>query len=251
MTLKQFLYLVIFGSIGYIVHVILPFPYILKIVFGVLVGSIGAAFAFIPIQDRPLDIWIKNFIKRLNSPTQYSYKKVEEPIYFLKDIFFIGDPHLALVHAETKEKLHAYMNRQQMPQEQGTSDPRDKQKTHINDLLGQNLTVPPISTAQPGTASHQMDQSIVHQPFVTGVVKNRKQIPIPGILVTIKDQTGKELRILKTNPYGIFATYSPLPMGDYIFELGDPNGNYFFDTMNVHIDPNQLKPLIVYSKEIL
>ena len=69
--------------------------------------------------------------------------------------------------------------------------------------------------------------------------------------MTIKDSSGNQLRILKTNPYGIFATYSPLAIGDYIIEVGDPNGNYFFDTMNVHINPNEQKPLLFYSKEIL
>jgi hypothetical protein len=74
MTLKQFLYLVIFAPIGYIVYWLFPIP-LLNILMGIAVGGIGLALAFVPINDRPLDVWIKNMWKRLNSPTQYFYRK--------------------------------------------------------------------------------------------------------------------------------------------------------------------------------
>ncbi len=252
MTLKQFLYLVIFAPIGFIVYKIIPIP-IINIFLGVVVGCIGAAFAFIPIQDRPLDIWVKNLIKRLNSPTQYVYKKKNDSVYFLKNLFFVSDPHIAVSHIETREKLQEYL--QKKAPIKPVEVKRDKQKDHIQDLLKQNLPVPNLQSITTSGAGHSPvlsgSEDVVRQPFVSGLVKNRKQIPIPGILVTIKDSTGHQLRLLKTNPYGIFATYSPLPEGDYSFEVGDPNGNYFFDTMNVHINPQVQKPLLFYSKEIL
>lgn len=252
MTLKQFLYLVIFCPIGYIAANIIPIP-IVNILIGVLIGGIGAAFAFVPIMDRPLDVWIKNMIKRLNSPTQYFFHKNNDPVYFLKDLFFIDDPHIAVAHVESKEKLQEYLQKQKAVSKEDSKQ-RDKQKVHINDLLHQNLQLPQsVTEGHSHTTSlpTQEEGSVVKQPFVSGVVKNRKQIPIPGILVTIKDKEGKQLRLLKTNPYGIFATYSALPEGDYLFEVGDPNGNYFFDTMNVHINTKDQKPIVFYSKEIL
>ncbi len=251
MTLKQFLYLVVFCPIGYIAANLIPIP-VVNILIGLLIGGIGAAFAFIPIMDRPLDVWLKNMFKRLNSPTQFFYRKKNDSVYFLKDLYFIHDPHITLAHVESREKLHQYLQTQK--KDAPKPENRDKQKTHIDDLLHQNLQLPKTVTGtQPhqGTVMNANAESIVKQPFVSGVVKNRKQIPIPGILVTIKDQNGQQLRILKTNPYGIFATYSPLPEGDYIFEVADPNGNYFFDTMNVHINPKDQKPIVFYSKEIL
>lgn len=253
MTLKQFLYLVIFGAIGYIAANIIPILFV-NILVGLLIGGIGAAFAFIQIMDRPLDIWIKNLFKRMNSPTQFFYHKKNDPVYFLEELFFTEDPHVAVAHIETKEKLHEYLQNQNQNLKPQDSPNRDKQKTHIDDLLQQNLPIPKSATSS-SAGNHSVLNSdlegVVKQPFISGVVKNRKQIPIPGILVTIKDNTDKQLRLLKTNPYGIFATYSPLPEGDYIFEVGDPNGNYFFDTMNVHINPKEQKPIVFYSKEIL
>lgn len=252
MTLKQFLYLVVFCPIGYIAANVIPIPFV-NILIGVLIGGIGAAFAFIPIMDRPLDVWLKNMYKRLNAPSQYFYHKKNDPVYFLKDLFFLEDPHLAVAHVESKAKLQEYLHKQKnVPVEDNKQ--RDKQKTHIDDLLQQNLQIPQ-TVMQGSTQSHTPlsidSNSVVKQPFLSGVVKNRKQIPIPGILVTIKDQQGQQLRLLKTNPYGIFATYSPLAEGNYAFEVGDPNGNYFFDTMNVHINPKDPKPIVFYSKEIL
>ena len=41
MTLKQFLYLVIFAPIGYIVYVLFPIP-LLNIILGIVVGGMGA-----------------------------------------------------------------------------------------------------------------------------------------------------------------------------------------------------------------
>ena len=253
MTLKQFLYLAVFFPIGYIVYTVIPVAYV-NVIAGVLIGAVGLLFAFLPINDRSLDVWIKNFLKSLNSPTQYVYKKKNETVYFIKDLFFLSDPHLAIAHVESKAKLAEYLQKQQTSDLNSTKT-QDKQKMHIQDLLSQNLQVPVLNqgaaSAGQGASQLRVDESIVHQPFITGVIKNRKQIPLPGILVTIKDASEKQLRLLKTNPYGVFATYSPLTTGEYQFEIDDPNGNYFFDTMKIHLGQEHQAPLLFYSKEIL
>ncbi len=257
MTLRQFLYLVIFFPIGFIVYKIIPIPFI-NIVLGVIIGVIGIAFAFIPIQDRPLEVWIKNLIRRLNSPTQYIYKKQSDKIGTIEDLYFTSDPHLALTHVETKEKLNKYMQSIKSAENDqviSTNAKAKKQQLHINDLLLQTKNTDPAEIKKadvslPGQSS-EVNAETIKQPFITGIIKNRKQIPLPGTLVSIKDTAGSQLRLLKTNPHGIFATYSPLSPGDYHFEIIDPNGIYFFDTMNVRIDSEKQKPLMFYSKEIL
>jgi hypothetical protein len=87
--------------------------------------------------------------------------------------------------------------------------------------------------------------------FFTGVVKNHKLIPLPGILVYVKDGQGQTVRLLKTNPHGVFATFNPLLPTEYVFEIKDPNNNYFFDTMKINVEKQNLKPLEVYSKEMI
>lgn len=257
MTLRQFLYLVIFFPLGFIVYKVVPIQFI-NILFGVLTGLIGVAFAFIQIQERPLEIWIKNLIKRMNSPTQYIYKKQGNIINSLDRLYFATDPHIAIAHVETKEKLNKYLSSEKAKKnnDAASTDPHlIKQQTHINDLLEQTKNTDPTQIKKPdvslNTKSQLFSQNQIKQPFLTGVVKNRRNIPLPGILVSVKDDQNNKLRLLKTNPHGIFATYSQLPIGEYLFEIHDQKGGYFFDTMKIQIDSNRQKPLQIYSKELL
>ena len=82
MTLKQFVEL----AAGVVVAVIiynLGLPAIIKWPFIFIFASAGAAFAFLPLQGRPLDIWLKNLIKSVYMPTIFLWKKEEKlPDFF-------------------------------------------------------------------------------------------------------------------------------------------------------------------------
>lgn len=76
MTLKQFMYLATGAIIAYILFVfarekyaIIAWPLI------VISAGLGAAFAFIPIQARPLDLWVVAFFKAVYTPTKRVWKK--------------------------------------------------------------------------------------------------------------------------------------------------------------------------------
>jgi len=249
LTLRQFLYLVIFIPAGYLTFVLFPIP-LLNILFGILVGAIGPALAFVPINDRPLEIWIKNLIKRLTSPTQYFYKKQNPPLYFLQDLVFVSDPHKVFTHIESQKMLNKYLS-QKKPKAVSSSY---QKKQQINQLLSSPPSLLSVKKEKQTTKTVSLSSppiSSSKKPFLTGVVKNKKMIPLSGILIYIKDQNGKVLRLLKTNPYGVFATFNPLKAGEYIFELKDPQGNYFFDTMTLKIESENQKPLEFFSKELL
>ena len=70
-------------------------------------------------------------------------------------------------------------------------------------------------------------------------------------MIYIKDKSGRLVRILKTNHNGVFASFHPLPEGNYSFEIKDLGQKYFFDTMNFDLKSVQQKPLSFYSKETL
>ena len=293
MTLKQFLYLLVFVPMGFVVFKLFPIP-IVNIALALAVGGIGAALAFLPINDRPLDVWLKNLFRRLTSPTQYTFHKENSSLYFIENLYFLSDPHRVVSHIESKEKLAEYLQKTQ---------PRQKvsnQKVHIQGLLrqtttqmqGQNNAAPAVRPPQKivlqspltaqnylktvsvppetGTAQFSLPQqpvvtatviptpiqpavarqALLH-PFFTGTIKNNKKIPLPGILVYIKNQQQVPLRLLKTNPHGVFATYNPLPDGEYIFEIKDPNGGYFFDTMKIQVPNKENIPYDFSSKEMM
>ncbi len=251
LTIKQFIYLIVFIPLGFIVYVIFPIP-IVNILFGLLVGAIGLAFAFLPVNDRPLDVWIRNMFRRLTSPTQYQYRKNNPPIYFLKNLFFAADPHRIMTHIQSQELLASYLAKT-------SPAASSSQKQNINDLIHSPVltkaktqpapSLPTTTSADVALAKKSL--STGKQAFFTGVVKNHKLIPIPGILIYVKDDQGQTLRLLKTNPHGVFATFNPLPEGEYNFEIKDSKNTYLFDTIKLKVENTNLKPLEFFSKELL
>lgn len=74
MTLKQFFQL----SAGVVIALIFyasSLPVYIKWPFVILFTFLGIAIAFIPIEERPLHVWIINFVKSAYSPTQYLWQK--------------------------------------------------------------------------------------------------------------------------------------------------------------------------------
>ncbi len=271
MTLKQFLYLVIFAPLGYIMYFIFPIPF-LNVLVGIATAALGVALAFVPINDRPLDIWIKNAWKRLNSPTQYTYHKNNSPVSLFQNLYFVSDPHVSLAHIESQQMLKAYLEKtkqtiQPNPQKQqvqqafhavqsGTPTPpatvvqgaQGGVKAQLNILQQFTKPVAPVQTTPPPVP---VPTNTDHKPYFVGSIKNNKRIPLPGILIYVKDQTGKPVRLLKTNQHGIFATFNPLPQGEYFFEVKDPKDSYFFDTMKLAIQNANTQPIEIFSKELL
>ena len=253
MTLKQFIYLLVFIPLGVVAYFLFPIP-ILNILVGVLVGSLGLIFAFVPIYDRPADVWVRNLYKRLTKPTQFLYKKTNPPIYFLNDLFFVSDPHQTLAHVESQEKLKVYLAATNKTQQNNNQTIKKKQT--ITALFQQKLVEkqkPKVKNQETKNLPISSQQQTPNKklPFLTGVVKNHKLIDLPGILIYIKNNNNQTLRLLKTNPHGVFATFSPLPPGEYLFEIKDPNNNYFFDTMKIKIDLENHKPINIFSKELI
>jgi len=247
LTIKQFIYLLVFVGLGFVVYLIFPIP-VLNVFFAIITVSFGAALAFVPVNDRPLDIWIKNLVKRLTSPTQYHYKKNNlAPEILRKNSVYPSDKKVVESHIDSQKKLNSYMV--------GKNIISSSKKQAINDLLPQpsfslsnkKKTPPekPVRSFAPTTSSPK-------KPFFTGVVRNHKQTPLYGILIYVqKSENQKPLRILKTNVNGVFATFSPLPTGEYVLKTVDSNGVYLFDTMKIKVLEQNPEPFAVESKELI
>ncbi|MDO8741838.1 MAG: PrgI family protein [Candidatus Roizmanbacteria bacterium] len=251
LTIKQFIYLLIFIPIGVIVYYVFPVP-ILNILLGIMVGSIGAILAFVPINDRPMEVWIKNLIKRLTSPTQYFFKKQNPAIYFLKNLIFTNDPHRVMSHIDSQQKLSKYLsNKAPINNQNRKQEISNLFADSFSSLLGKKSVHPNNKSAGQVNPPLTM-QPNVKVPFLSGLIKNYKQTALTGILVYIKKgPSGDPIRILKTNSHGVFATYNPLPPSDYFFEIKDPKGNFFFDTMKIKIENINEKPVEISSKELI
>ena len=74
MTLKQFGYLCGGAILAFIAYRLpLPFLFTWPLAFGF--AFLGVGFAFIPIEERPMDVWVFSFFKSIYNPTQYVWTK--------------------------------------------------------------------------------------------------------------------------------------------------------------------------------
>ena len=255
MNLRQFLYLVVAAVVGYLVFLMSPIVILGQIV-GVVIFGVGLLFAFVPVNDRPIEVFVKNLYMKLTRPTQYIYHKSEPPLSLLSGLYYAADPHIVYAHVDSKEKLASYLAQKQ------PSSSDHSQKKHLDAVTGLLQAKPiPMEPKTPVTSTGVIavkQSSLPTQqppagarPFISGSVTNRKYIPLPGILLYVKDPvTQKTLRILKTNPHGVFASFHPLPLGEYTFEAVDSAKNYMFDSQNVNLT-GESNAVSFISRELL
>lgn len=85
MTLKQFLELAA-GVVSAWLLFSSPVNFLIKWTLGPTLAFLGFALAFIPIEERPLDQWIVNFIKAIYSPTLFIYTPQSRPMRVFEPI---------------------------------------------------------------------------------------------------------------------------------------------------------------------
>ncbi|MBI4057970.1 PrgI family protein [Candidatus Microgenomates bacterium] len=74
MTLRQF-FQIAGGALVALLFYASPLPGIVKWPVILLSGLLGAAFAFLPLEERPLAVWFISFIRAIYSPTKLVWKK--------------------------------------------------------------------------------------------------------------------------------------------------------------------------------
>lgn len=84
MTLKQF-FQVAGGVIVSLIFYSTPLHPIIKWPFILFSAGMGAALAFLPFEERPLERWIFAFFRSIYSPTLYFWKKTEKPPVFFTE----------------------------------------------------------------------------------------------------------------------------------------------------------------------
>jgi hypothetical protein len=74
MTPKQFLYL-LGGAVAAFILYKLPLPIFFTLPLAITAAMMGFGFAFIPIEERPMDIWVLSFIKSIYAPTLFVWQR--------------------------------------------------------------------------------------------------------------------------------------------------------------------------------
>lgn len=163
MTVRQFAYLAGGIILAFIVFKVFPLPGGLKFILMGIFGLTGFAFAFLPIQERPLDVWLMAFVKSINSPTQYIWQKNNQPPDILSHPmanFSKNTPVQVKNHHEALDKLHAYLKTLPAPPQQNVNIQEKKYISNTLALFGPTLPVPgkiynagvtPLSVTPPKT----------------------------------------------------------------------------------------------------
>ena len=110
MTVKQFGYLAFGIACAAILYFLAPKVLFLNLILAIILAALGFGFAFVPINDRPMDIWLKNMFKRLFSPTQYFYRKNNQPPKILLGLQ-LPPREVLLQHVKAQQSLNEYLQK--------------------------------------------------------------------------------------------------------------------------------------------
>lgn len=161
-TVKQFLYILGAGALCG-VFFIMPIPFILKWPAILFIAAIGAGLAFVPIEGRPMDVMLMNFLKALPAENRYLFRK-QGAEALLHDYFTLQPAQKAPTPTATqkdnrKELLLNQLVRKNMPykmdpeereQLQNISSMFDEASTPVTGMVGLENT---DTTIQEATAS--------------------------------------------------------------------------------------------------
>ena len=249
MSVKQFVYLMIFTGITVGIYFLVLVPY-LNLIFAGIAAAFGAGFTFYKYNERSVDVWIKNFYFAVTKPSKFVYVKDNPIPDFLRDVYIVQDDSVTQNHLDASQKLSKYMNAT------GQTIKDSPNKQHITRLIIETQAFDHKKKVV-GIAhdeSPHFSAPILagkKQPIISGVIKNSKNEPLQNIMIYLNSDAGQTVRILKTNHNGVFATFHELSKGSYTLNPKDLNAKYFFDTMNIVVDGSQQQPMTIYSKEVL
>lgn len=186
-TVKQFVYLAAPSFLAWIFFQ-LPISQFIRLPISILLGGLGISLAFIPIDGRPMDVMVTNFIKALFNPTRLVYQSKGNSL-------FPSTVPLSLqkTNVQRREKVPEppanessnILRASRFSQMTKPNEPNDKQ------------TTPPLAKSQPiTTAIHDSPSTphIISIHPVTSQPQNVLQKPTPQALGKIKEEKEETLK---------------------------------------------------------
>lgn len=184
MTVKQFAYLAAGVVIGWIIFV-LPLITIVKIPLAGIAILLGVGFAFLPIEGRPMDLMISNFVKAIFSPTQFVYQKTGGHLW-------LPVPHLAQSqkqHQAQQEAQTASLSGQALKEYLNALPKRSKNQLDQKEMV----FFESLAAIQTGPVPQvQMPQPAIPHAFATQAPVN-----LPAPVAKEVETTSEEEKILR------------------------------------------------------
>lgn len=284
-TLKQFLYLLAAGALSLVVY-FLPIPLLAKIPFIGIFALIGSALAFVPIDGRPMDRMIMNFLKALPAENEYLYHKrgaqilafdFVQPAHARHQVTQMStrqtqiDASRALVFSQLRgayqpdtQELASLKNIHGLFNQDAGETPITHTVTHA-DAAPAPIPKPdstPTPQLQPTPAPQPQAQMTPVQPAHTaqsipdspnvifGTVTDPRGKILPQVLVEVLDQNQVPVRTLKTNQVGEFRSATPLPNGSYTIHLEDSLHKQDFTPIPIALNNTIMQPFVIKSVDL-
>lgn len=268
MTLKQFAEVAVAVVLGFIIFKtnligIIKWPLIFTIV------GLGVMIAFVPVEERPLDHWIKTFFKNIYKPTKFFWKKANKiPEFFNYKItstqldYFAPNVNL---NPARKQRIFEYLS--SIPSDEVKDDFDLQEDQRINELLGAfdkvevseedvNIVKPEQTRPELKTRVRKLqapqvlvtnDEHLPNQVF--GVIVDKSGISIAEALVEIKDMLNRSLRVVKSDSDGNFILGNPLENGSYIVTV--EKDNLSFGQQEIELSGEILQPLVIAQQNLV
>jgi hypothetical protein len=191
MTVKQFAYVAV-GVVLSVIFYYAPLLFVIKIPFIILFSSVGVALAFLPLDGRPLDVMLSQFLRALFLPNQYIYAKEGIDLSFSFPIHTVSNStkvtpkandirrkkalaHLLAQKSHTKshldEKENSFLsdlfsNKSQPAAHQPTVQDLASSSGHAGgaDISGPSVVIPITPIAYPDEKKSDSEQKLDHDP---------------------------------------------------------------------------------------
>ncbi|OGK64773.1 hypothetical protein A2313_04280 [Candidatus Roizmanbacteria bacterium RIFOXYB2_FULL_41_10] len=257
LTIKQFGFLAFGVALAALLFFLAPKIFFLNFILAAVPAVLGIGFAFVPVNDRPMDVWLRNLFRRLSSPTQYFYRKHNPPPKILLGLQ-LPPREVLLQHIKAQQSLNEYL---QKKPKTGAADNMNqigqnlaKKQQDLQALMANRtgsvavpVSVPEITVATESNPVNdhtpiQVNQIQQTEPLtnLSGVVLTPNGIPLANQMVYLK-QGAETVRLFKTNAQGQFQNNLPLSQGEYFLEIQDPQKKHDFARMKVNSQTGNLQ----------
>jgi len=263
MTLKQFAELAVATVLAFVIYKtnligLIKWPLIF------LTVGLGAAIAFVPIEERPLDHWIKTFFQNIYKPTKFFWKKSSKiPDFFNYKItstsedFFTPDINL---NPARKQRIFEYLK--SIPEKEANANQFDlEEEQKINTVLNEfdevevpqnKINIEVAKQEKPNLQTRVRKLKAPKEVFdkpeylpnqIFGSIINESGEKVSQAIIEIKDQNEQSVRVLKSDENGNFLTNRSLENGIYqiIVEKDELN----FPKTEVELNGQKIKPLVI------
>lgn len=197
MTLRQFATLAS-GVVVAIVFYSLPLPGFIKWPLVAISAFLGFAFAFMPIEERPLSMWLVAFIKSIFSPTLFTWRKTSQKLAIFEPTVVpkVAKAKITSYEAD-KSQLTSFLKT--VPQDQVSSKVDLQETSFLNQISGLFQGGSPTTfTPSPSFTPSVPKEPVIEKPIIQ-VPKNipppeKKAVPIPSIFKTVVIPTQEDYK---------------------------------------------------------